>query len=95
MYVYDIICLVLAILSSSIALSFLIGGVLSFQRFNLFDKRKDSLAELADFWIFGSFFTAIYRVFQNWDKNKEGRQYLYCCVLFTIITIGLLYFANF
>ncbi len=95
MNINDIIFLVLAVLSGSIALSLLIGGVMAFQNFDLSEKRKVSIAELADGLLFSSFFTMIYRVFENWNKNKEGRQYLYGCVLFTIIMIGLLYFVNF
>jgi hypothetical protein len=95
MNINDIICLILAVLSGSIALSLLIGGVIAFQNFDLSEKRKISFAELADGLLFSSFFTAIYRVFENWDKNKEGRQYLYGCIIFTIITIGLFYFVDF
>jgi hypothetical protein len=95
MNVDDIIFLVLAVLSGSIALSLLIGGVLAFQNLDFSEKKKITLAEFADGLFFSSFFTAIYRVFKNWEKKKEERQYLYGCMLFTVITIVLSYFINF
>ena len=91
MNIIDILCLILAILSGSIALTLMIGGVIAFQNIDFSEKRKMHFLELADGLIFSSFFTTIYRVFENWDKNRDGRQYIYGSILFTTIAVSLLF----
>ncbi len=90
-----IILLALSILSTSIAQSLLIGGIVAFQNHEISEKRKISFIELTDGLFFSSFFTAVFRVFINWHTNKAGRQYLYGSALFAVITIGLTYFVEF
>ncbi|MFZ2632086.1 MAG: hypothetical protein WA081_20650 [Desulfosalsimonadaceae bacterium] len=68
---------------------------MAFQNFDFTEKRKVSVMELADGLIFNSLFTTIFRVFENWEKNRAGRQYLYGCIFFAAITIGLAYLVDF
>ena len=95
MGINDIIFLIMAILSGSIALTLLVGGVMAFQNYDLSEKRKVSLIKIADVFIFSGIFTMIYNVGANWGKIKEGRNYFYGCAIFSLMTVVFAYFVNF
>ena len=82
---FKVIFLVLAILSGSFSIAFLIGGISKFQKFDFSDKDKLNFLSLFDALIFNSIFTALFNIHENWDKNREGRIYFYvfggCCII--------------
>lgn len=94
MNISDIILLIIAILSGSTALTLLVGGVITFQKKQFQYDRKIRIAEIADDFMFGGVFTIFYNVVANWRKNKEGRFYVYGCVVFAVTTIFLAHFIN-